>query len=103
MTRSILCTVDTSAARQVCHPAELEAWVRAEGGIEAAAKAIFRSFGHVRPEGAVLRETLSAEIHSLARLEIKARDRVVLWTAIAGWHAVWRSNNIWKPTGRAFW
>ncbi|MEW5980215.1 MAG: putative CRISPR-associated protein [Acidobacteriota bacterium] len=81
MAKTIICTVGTSAAKKVCRPHELEAWVRQEGGATMAAPKILNTFANVPPEGRALREVLSAEIHSLMRMSVGAGDRVLLFAS----------------------
>ncbi len=78
MAHTIVCSVGTSAAKDICLPPRLAEWVTQQGGIEVAAKAIFAKFAEVRPEGESLQKTLSAEIHSLARIGVSNTDRVIL-------------------------
>jgi hypothetical protein len=78
MTKTIVCSVGTSAAKQTCRPEQLTTWVAERSGPEQAAPAILDPFLGVRPEGAALRDCLSAEIHSLARIGLDPRDRVLL-------------------------
>jgi putative CRISPR-associated protein (TIGR02619 family) len=81
MARTIVCSVGTSAAKGLCPPAQLTEWVAQHGGPEAAGQTIFAQFADVPPEGEHLRTTLSAEIHSLIRIGITNRDRVILLTS----------------------
>jgi putative CRISPR-associated protein (TIGR02619 family) len=78
MAHTIVCSVGTSAAKGVCPPAQLGRWVEEQGGVEPAAAALFTRFAGVLPEGEALRDTLSAEIHSLVRIGVSAADRVIL-------------------------
>ncbi len=78
MNKTIVCSVGTSAAKETCRSDQLLAWVREHGGPEQAAPKILEPFRAIRPEGAALRERLSAEIHSLVRIGLESRDRVLL-------------------------
>jgi putative CRISPR-associated protein (TIGR02619 family) len=78
MPKTFLCSTGTSAAKLVGPAAGLAAWVAERGGVEQAAAEIFRSFAEFAPEGAALHEKLSAEIHSLAKMNLDRHDRVVL-------------------------
>ncbi len=83
MSKTIVCSIGTSAAKGIGPPSRLIGWVGEQGGPEKAAPKILDTFRSVRPEGAALREQLSAEIHSLARIGLESRDRVILlssWT-----------------------
>jgi len=79
--KTVVCSVGTSAAKGVCHTDQLASWVQAQGGGERAAKAMFDRFADVAPQGEALQKTLSAEIHSLVRIGIDGKDRVVLLTS----------------------
>lgn len=78
-----LCTCGTSAAKNLPREPRFSAiWVAEQGGIEAAAKAIFETFQHARMDDeTALKRDLSAEIHSLARMGINAKDTVVLFSS----------------------
>jgi putative CRISPR-associated protein (TIGR02619 family) len=78
MPYTIVCSVGTSAAKGVCSADQLARWVGDQGGIETAAAALLASFVDVSPEGEALRNTLSAEIHSLVRIGVTPADRVLL-------------------------
>ncbi|MCS6976853.1 MAG: putative CRISPR-associated protein [Gemmatales bacterium] len=78
MPNTVICSVGTSAARRVCSPANLAAWVKEQGGAEQAGRALFNSFADVLPQGAALQDTLSAEINSLVRIGVQPSDRVIL-------------------------
>lgn len=78
-----LCTCGTSAAKNLPREPRFSAvWVAEQGGIEAAAKAIFETFQHARMDDeSALKRELSAEIHSLVRMGIDAKDTVVLFSS----------------------
>lgn len=78
MSKTVVCSVGTSAAKGICWPAELAAWVGEHGGPERAADVIYESFRAVEPEGNDLRDKLSAEIHSLVRIGLDDCSRVIL-------------------------
>jgi putative CRISPR-associated protein (TIGR02619 family) len=78
MAQTIVCSVGTSAAKSICRPEQLGAWVVQQSGVGAAANAILARFADVRPEGEALQKTLSAEIHSLVRIGVSKSDRVIL-------------------------
>ncbi len=78
-----LCTCGTSAAKKLpLAPRFDAAWVKAIGSVEAAADAIYVTFcgASFEDEGA-LKNDLSAELHSLARMQVKAVDTVVLFSS----------------------
>ncbi len=78
MTKTVVCSVGTSAAKGICAPAQLLAWVAENGGPEQAAERIYERFRDVKPEGAALLDKLSAEIHSLVRIGLEECCRVIL-------------------------
>ena len=80
MTKTIVCSVGTSAAKTVGKPSELLSWVKQqpEPSIENAAEKIFLTFRDILPEGENLKKDLSAEIHSLVRIGLAQSDRIVL-------------------------
>lgn len=78
MPQTIVCSVGTSAAKGICPPEQLADWVARQEGVRAAAETISARFADVRPEGDALHKTLSAEIHSLVRIGVRASDRVIL-------------------------
>lgn len=76
-----LCTSGTSAAKTLDQRISAD-WVLAQGGPEAAARALYLSFaGYRMDDDQALRRHLSAEIHSLARLGTSAADRVLLYSS----------------------
>jgi putative CRISPR-associated protein (TIGR02619 family) len=78
MSQTIVCSVGTSAARGLGSSQQLSLWVDEHGGPEHAASILIAGFRSIAPEGAALRDQLSAEIHSLARIGLDAHDRVIL-------------------------
>ena len=80
MTKTIVSSVGTSAAKTVGKPSELLGWVKQqpEPSIENAAEEIFLTFRDILPEGENLKKDLSAEIHSLVRIGLAQSDRIVL-------------------------
>lgn len=78
-----LCTCGTSAAKKLPREPRFDAaWVAERGGIEAASKAIFDTFRTARLDDEVaLKRDLSAEIHSLARMDVNDKDTVVLFSS----------------------
>lgn len=84
MVKTVICTVGTSAARNLgVKPADLANWVKQqkikdEISIEYAAEQVFNTFCDISPEGENLKNKLSAEIHSLFRIGITNQDRVIL-------------------------
>jgi putative CRISPR-associated protein (TIGR02619 family) len=78
MNRSVVCSVGTSAAKGICRPAELNAWVVQRGGPDKASADIYNSFRDAEPSGDALRDKLSAEIHSLVRIDLDQCSRVIL-------------------------
>ncbi|MGL4423276.1 MAG: putative CRISPR-associated protein, partial [Gemmataceae bacterium] len=78
MPQTIICSVGTSAAKGIAPPSQILAWVDQQGGGEAAAGKLFASVKDIPPTGEALWKSLSAEVHSLVRIGLTARDRVVL-------------------------
>lgn len=80
MVKTVICSVGISAARKVSgvKPRDLTNWVKQQSSIEDAAESIFSTFRYIRPEGESLKNELSAEIHSLVRIGITDRDRIIL-------------------------
>lgn len=79
MSKTIICSVGISAGRLPnVRPAELLSWVKQQPSREEAARLIFENFYNIKPEGTALSNVLSAEIHSLVRIDIRAEDRVIL-------------------------
>ena len=79
-----LCTCGTSAAKALYRrEAGFDAaWVSAQGGVEAAADVVYKTFATARMgDDQALQRELSAEIHSLARMGVTASDRVVLFSS----------------------
>ncbi|MBB1126673.1 putative CRISPR-associated protein [Thiospirillum jenense] len=78
-----LCTSGTSAAKKLPREPRFNAdWVNAHGGINDAAKLIYATFemASMNDETALIKD-LSAELHSLARMKVNARDTVVLFSS----------------------
>jgi putative CRISPR-associated protein (TIGR02619 family) len=69
--------VGTSGAKAIDKPQNLLAWVEQQESLETAAERIFLTFRDKKPIEANLRD-LSAEIHSLVRIGIGDRDRIIL-------------------------
>ncbi|WP_339460573.1 hypothetical protein, partial [Nodularia spumigena] len=84
MVKTVICSVGTSAARNLgVKPADLANWVKQQKindkiSIEYAAETVFNTFSHVSPAGENLKNKLSAEIHSLFRIRITNQDKVIL-------------------------
>ena len=80
MAKTIICSVGISAARKVSgvRPPELTNWVKQKPSAEDAAETLFSTFREFRPEGESLKNDLSAEIHSLVRIGITERDKIIL-------------------------
>jgi putative CRISPR-associated protein (TIGR02619 family) len=78
MPHTFVCSVGTSAAKAVCPPHQLAAWVAQQGGPQPAAAALLSRFADIPPHGEALQTTLSAEIHSLVRMGLTSDDRVLL-------------------------
>lgn len=77
--KTIICSVGTSAARNLgVKPAELTDWIKKQQSIEVATEKVFESFRDISPEGENLKRKLSAEIHSLVRIGITNKDKVIL-------------------------
>jgi putative CRISPR-associated protein (TIGR02619 family) len=77
MAKTVICSVGTSAAKAIGKPQNLLAWVNQQESLEIAAENIFLTFRDKKPIEANLRD-LSAEIHSLVRIGISDRDRIIL-------------------------
>lgn len=78
MSKTVVCSVGTSAAKGICRPAELDEWVAQRGGPDQASAEIYSHFKDAEPSGDTLRDRLSAEIHSLVRIGVDQCSRVVL-------------------------
>jgi putative CRISPR-associated protein (TIGR02619 family) len=78
MVKTIICSVGTSAAKAVCIAPKLLNWVNQHKSVEDAAQQVFLTFRDIYPEGESLKNQLSAEIHSLVRIGITIKDRVIL-------------------------
>ncbi|MBE9055639.1 putative CRISPR-associated protein [Sphaerospermopsis sp. LEGE 08334] len=79
MVKTIICSVGTSAAKALgLKPKDLTDWVKKQNSVEDAAEQVFSTFREITPEGENLKNTLSAEIHSLVRIGITDHDRIIL-------------------------
>lgn len=80
---TFLCTCGTSAAKNLPRTPRFDAdWVKAMGGIEAAAAAIYATFrGTSFKGGETDKNHLSAELHSLACMDVQSTDTVVLFSS----------------------
>ena len=92
MPRTFICSTGTSAAKLLVDdagsrlaPGKLRQWVHDQerGGVgngfhSGAAAKMLATFQDFEPVGEALTEKLSAEIHSLARMRLEAKDRVLL-------------------------
>ena len=85
MPHTFICSTGTSAAKLLVDdsgrrlpPKKLREWVAQQGGSENAARQMLATFQDFKPVGDALTEKLSAEIHSLARMGLEAKDRVLL-------------------------
>jgi len=80
MVKTVICSVGISAARKVpgVRAPELTNWVKHKPSVEEAAETLFSTFREFRPEGENLKKDLSAEIHSLVRIGITERDKIIL-------------------------
>jgi putative CRISPR-associated protein (TIGR02619 family) len=79
MVKTIICSVGTSAAKALgVKPKDLTNWVNEQKNMEDAAEKVFSTFREILPEGENLKNNLSAEIHSLVRIDITKKDRVIL-------------------------
>ncbi len=78
-----LCTCGTSAAKNLPSESRFDAgWVEQHGGIEPATAVVYDSFqGYGMDDDMALKNHLSAEIHSLARMGLNATDTVVLFSS----------------------
>ncbi|MFM7370137.1 MAG: hypothetical protein ACKO2Z_20575, partial [Sphaerospermopsis kisseleviana] len=59
-------------------PKDLTDWVKKQNSVDDAAEQVFSTFREITPEGENLKDTLSAEIHSLVRIGITHNDRIIL-------------------------
>ena len=85
MSRTFICSTGTSAAKllvdetgQRLAPGMLREWVAQLGEPDVAARRMLASFQDVEPRGDALHHKLSAEIHSLVRMNVSDEDRVLL-------------------------
>ncbi len=85
MSRTFICSTGTSAAKLLVDvngnrlpPGRLRAWVTQQGGSDVAARQMLTTFQDVEPKGDALHRKLSAEIHSLVRMNVRDEDRVLL-------------------------
>jgi len=78
MPRTFVCSVGTSAAKGFGPPAKLAEWVRAQPDEATAGQLLFEKVKDFKPEGDNLHKELSAEVHSLTRMEVSGQDRVIL-------------------------
>jgi putative CRISPR-associated protein (TIGR02619 family) len=77
--KTIICSVGTSAARNLgVKPADLTDWINKQQNLEVAIEKVFETFRDISPEGENLKRKLSAEIHSLVRIGITNKDKVIL-------------------------
>jgi len=80
MVKTVICSVGISAGRKLSGVSQqdLSNWVKEQQSVEDAAEKVFSTFRDIRPEGESLKNELSAEIHSLYRIGIAERDRIIL-------------------------
>lgn len=80
MAKTIICSVGTSAAKNLdVPPWKLAEWVQNHENIDSATTEMFETFRDLDPtDESNLTQKLSAEIHSLVRMEIDTSDRVLL-------------------------
>lgn len=82
MAKTIICSVGTSASKQLgVSPKDLEDWVQQRKPIENAVDIMLNSFREFEPNEENVAAHLSAEIHSLFRIRIDSSDRVLLFTS----------------------
>ncbi|NEO28835.1 MAG: hypothetical protein F6K03_18665 [Kamptonema sp. SIO4C4] len=82
MSKTIICSVGTSASKKLgIHPKELKTWVDQYSSIRDAAEQMFQSFRDFQISDENLTNNLSAEIHSLVRIGIDKRDRILLFAS----------------------
>ncbi|MDY3562986.1 putative CRISPR-associated protein [Gemmata sp. JC673] len=77
MPRTFVCPAGTSAAKGVVSPEKLSEWVRAQPDEGTAARILFEQVAKWPPDGDNLKK-LSAEVHSLTRMAVSGKDRVLL-------------------------
>ena len=79
MLKTIICSVGTSASKKLGISLDtLESWVKDQSNIDSAAELMFKTFRDFKPNEDNLKDHLSAEIHSLVRIGIGSRDRIIL-------------------------
>ena len=85
MSRTFICSTGTSAAKLLVDEAgkrldseKLREWVAQQGEPDVAARRMLVTFQDVEPSGDALHHKLSAEIHSLVRMNVSDEDRVLL-------------------------
>ena len=79
MVKIIICSVGTSAAKALKKNSnDLIKWINEQDSVEDAANKVFATFREIAPEGDSLKKDLSAEIHSLVRISITNKDRIIL-------------------------
>ncbi|WP_071518647.1 putative CRISPR-associated protein [Geitlerinema sp. PCC 9228] len=79
MVTTFICSTGTSAAKILqMKPPQFQQWIEQQNDVEAAAEALFQEFRDLEPSGENLQKKLSAEIHSLVRMKLDSRDRVLL-------------------------
>ena len=76
MVTTFICSTGTSAAKIL--DMKLSQFIEQQNDVEAAAEALFQQFRDLEPSGENLQSKLSAEIHSLVRMELDFKDRVLL-------------------------
>lgn len=80
MSRTFICSTGTSAAKILALKPyrEFIRWVHQHNDLHEAANQLFQKFQAYKPEDNNLKYPLSAEIHSLVRMEVEKGDRVLL-------------------------
>jgi putative CRISPR-associated protein (TIGR02619 family) len=78
MPYTYVCSVGISAAKGIGSQTDLAEWVAKQPSLDSAARVLFEQVKQIRPTGEHLQKELSAEIHSLTRMGVSERDRVIL-------------------------
>jgi putative CRISPR-associated protein (TIGR02619 family) len=79
MSKTVISSVGTSASKKLgIKPSTLIDWVNQQKSLQDAAEKMFLTFRNISPEGQSLKNDLSAEIHSLVRIGITNKDKVIL-------------------------
>lgn len=81
MVKTVVCSTGTSAGKAIFKRVpkiSLVQFIEEQGEVETAAESLFSEYRDTPPEGENLQKVLSAEIHSLVRIGINPKDRILL-------------------------